>query len=80
MTTITMPGKAKSKDTEDTNDEAASQKRPTLERYRLQVDRQTKSAFQNLADAEKAGTDIKKQFPVVRISIYDAVKGETKIL
>jgi hypothetical protein len=62
------------------DNEAASQKRRTLERYRLQVDRQTKSSFQNLAEAEKAGADIKKKFPVVHISIFDATKGETKII
>jgi hypothetical protein len=33
-----------------------------------------------LADVEKAEADIKKKFPVVHISIYDAVKGETRII
>ena len=32
-----------------------SQKRPAMERYRLQVDRQTKVSFPTIAPAEKAG-------------------------
>ena len=40
-----------------------SQKRPTMERYRLQVDRQTKASFPTKAPAEKAGAAIKKTHP-----------------
>ena len=40
--------------------EPVGQKRPTLQRYRLQVDRQTKSSYDTLEAAEKAGKAIKK--------------------
>jgi hypothetical protein len=56
------------------------QGRPVLGRFRLQVDRQIKSAFDNFDDAEKAGQAIKKAYPLVQVSIYDAVGSEQKIL
>lgn len=56
------------------------QGRPVLGRYRLQVDRQTKKAYDNAEDAEAAGAAIKKAHPIVQVSIYDAEKSEQKIL
>ena len=60
--------------------EPVGQKRPTLQRYRLQVDRQTKSSFDTLEAAEKAGKAIKKSFPVVQVAVYDAVGNESKTI
>lgn len=48
------------------------QKRPSQGRFRLQVDRQTKSTFENFDDAEKAGKAIKTAYPVVQVCVYDA--------
>ena len=48
------------------------QKRPLLRRYRVQVDRQTKSSFDDKAAAEKTAAAIKKDYPVVQVSIYDS--------
>lgn len=58
----------------------AGQGRPVLGRYRLQVDRQTKSTFESSDEAEKAGQAIKKAHPIVQVSIYDAVESAQKIL
>ena len=56
------------------------QGRPTLGRFRLQVDRQTKSAFDSADEAENAGLAIKKAYPLVQVSVYDAVESTQKIL
>jgi hypothetical protein len=58
----------------------ASQARLPLGRFLLQVDRQTKAAFAELGEAEKAGRDIKKAHPIVRVSIYDSKEGQQTVL
>jgi len=52
---------------------AVDQRKRPDQRYRLQVDRQTKKSFDNLEAAAEAGTLIKKAHPIVQVSIYDAV-------
>ena len=69
MATISMPKKEKAAEPEVAK---ASQSRPPLARFRLQVDRQTKATFASLDEARTAGKAIKKAFPVVQVSIYDA--------
>jgi hypothetical protein len=56
------------------------QRRPTLERFRLQVDRQVKSSFVSFEEAEKIGNAIKKKYPLVEVSIYDAKEHQQKRL
>ena len=75
-TTMTIP-KKKDRAEEVLN---MSQKRPTMERYRLQVDRQTKASFPTQALAEKAGAVIKKAHPQVHVSVYDAEGSKTTVL
>jgi putative ABC transport system substrate-binding protein len=60
--------------------EVISQRRKPEGRFLLQVDRQTKTSFSTYEDAEKAGLVIKKNFPVVRVAIYDSVTSENKII
>jgi hypothetical protein len=57
-----------------------NQSRVPLERFRLQVDRQTKATFTELGDAEKAGREIKKAHPVVQVSVYDSKEGGQTVL
>jgi hypothetical protein len=57
-----------------------SQKRPNLERFRLQVDRQTKASFGSFEAAEKAAKAIKKAYPVVQVIVYDADESSTEII
>jgi hypothetical protein len=67
----------------DANDDVilkVGQNRPAQGRYRLQVDRQTKSTFESLDAAEKAGQAIKKAHPIVQVSVYDAVESAQTIL
>ena len=76
MATINMP----KKESPETASLPPSQARATLERYRLQVDRQTKATFAALSDAEKAGRAIKKAHPIVQVSVYDAEESKQTVL
>ncbi len=60
--------------------EPIGQRRPTQERYRLQVDRQTKSSHATFEAAEKLGLAIKKKHPIVQIAVYDAVESTNTIV
>jgi hypothetical protein len=73
----------KSTTKKDTGDDVilkVGQTRPAQGRYRLQVDRQTKSTFDSLDEAEKVGQAIKKAHPIVQVSVYDAVESAQTIL
>ena len=52
---------------------AVDQRKRAEQRYRLQVDRQTKRSFDSLEAAAEAGTVIKRAHPIVQVSIYDAL-------
>ncbi|MBX9841647.1 MAG: hypothetical protein K2Z80_07560 [Xanthobacteraceae bacterium] len=80
MATISMPKNTPSKENSDAVLPPASQARAALARFRLQVDRQTKTAFDTLSEAEKAGQKIKKAHPLVQVSIYDAEESRQTIL
>ncbi len=69
LSTINMPKKDKAPEPEVAR---MTQVRPQMARYRLQVDRQTKATFASLEEARTAGQAIKKAYPVVQVSIYDA--------
>ena len=49
-------------------------------RFRLRVDRQTKSSYDTYEAAEAAGMIIKKAHPVVQIAVYDTAEGGHKLL
>jgi hypothetical protein len=56
------------------------QKKPLLNRYWLQVDRQTKSSYDTLQEAETAGKAIKTAHPKLQVSIYDAEKSQQTLI
>jgi hypothetical protein len=60
--------------------EVPSQKRPEVDRFLLQVDRQTKRSYATAEAAETAGMAIKKSHPVVRVSVYDSFETANKII
>jgi hypothetical protein len=81
MATKVMLKKKESVESEEpTIEPKAGQSRLALGRFRLQVDRQTKSAFDSADEATKIGQAIKKAHPVVQVSIYDAVESTQTIL
>ena len=56
------------------------QRRPALKRFRLEIDRQMKVSFASFEEAEKAGKAIKKAYPIVQVSVYDADEHRQQIL
>lgn len=76
MATMNMP----KKESGEAVAAPVNQSRVPLNRFRLQVDRQIKATFTEMADAEKAGRDIKKAHPIVQVSIYDSQEGNQTIL
>jgi hypothetical protein len=62
------------------DDHFLQRKRPELGRYLLQVDRQTKSSYPTAETAESAGLAIKKDYPVLHVTIYDSVECATTVL
>jgi len=65
--------KAKASDPIEQAPLAVDQRKQAEQRYRLQVDRQTKRSFDSIDAAAEAGTVIKRAHPIVQVSIYDAV-------
>jgi len=62
-------------------EEAYSQrKRATEARFRVQVDRRTKSSHTTLAAAETAAKAIKNAYSVVQVSIHDAEESKTTLI
>jgi hypothetical protein len=49
-------------------------------RFHLQVDRQTKASYATHEAAEKAGLEIKKEYPILQVAIYDRVESVNKII
>lgn len=76
MPTLNMPSKGSGAVASVEEEEARGQVRPALLRYRLQVDRQTKASFRERADAENKATEIKRAYPKVRVTVYDAETEE----
>jgi hypothetical protein len=68
-------------DAEEPAQELFSQRRkPDICQFRLQVDRQTKASFATYEAAEQAGLAIKKEYPVVRVTVYDAVECSNRLI
>lgn len=67
--------KARSKDQDAVGDAplVVDQRKKADERFRLQVDRQTKRSFTTLESAVEAGLIIKQAHPIVQVSVYDSV-------
>jgi hypothetical protein len=62
-------------------EEAASQrKRPERGRYFLQVDRQTKGSYATAETARAAALAIKKNYPIVQVSVYDSVNNSNTLV
>ena len=55
-------------------------KQPERGRFLLQVDRQTKGSFTTSEAAQAAARVIKKNYPIVQVSIYDSVNNSNKLI
>jgi hypothetical protein len=56
------------------------QKKPALERFWLQVDRQTKNSYSTLEAAQTAGKAIKAAHPKLQVGIYDAEESQQTLI
>jgi hypothetical protein len=73
---------------EDTHDQVETEpfehfsqrKRPEAGRFLLQVDRQTKGSYQTAEAANSTGLKIKKDYPLLHVSIYDTVEYTTSTI
>jgi hypothetical protein len=65
---------------EPEEEQLGRRKRPEPGRFRLQVDRQTKSSYATLDAAEAAGLAIKTAHPIVQVVVYDAVESVNKVI
>jgi hypothetical protein len=65
---------------EPAQENMGQRKRPESGRFRLQVDRQTKASYATYDDAEEAGLAIKKGFPIVQVTVYDAAEAVSKMI
>lgn len=75
---IKMPVKESS---EPDIEEAFSQrKRSERGRFLLQVDKQTKGSYTTSEAAQAAALTIKKNYPVVNVSIYDSVDNSSTLV
>ena len=75
---IKTPIKVKS---EQKVDEVFSQrKRPERGRYLLQVDRQTKGSYTTSETAQAAALVIKKNYPIVQVSVYDSIDNSNTLV
>ncbi len=63
---------------EAAEEQPSQRRRPETGPFRLKVDSQTKASFATYKEAASAGLVIKKGHPVVRVTVYDTEKGETK--
>jgi hypothetical protein len=69
-----MPEKMPEKTESEPEEHLSQRKRPEFGRYLLQVDRQTKGSYQTVETAESAGLAIKKEYPILHVTIYDSVE------
>jgi hypothetical protein len=68
---IKMPEKAIEAEPEE---RFSQRKRPEVGRYLLQVDRQTKGSYLTAETAHTAGLAIKKDYPILHVTVYDSVE------
>jgi len=71
----------KGSDREEPAPELFSQrKRPEIGQFWLQVDRQTKASFSTYEAAQEAGLQIKKDYPIVHVAVYDSKELTNQII
>jgi hypothetical protein len=75
---IKMPVKDNSE--QEAEEVFSQRKRPERGRYLLQVDRQTKGSYTTSETAQAAALVIKKNYPIVQVSVYDSVDNSNTLV
>jgi hypothetical protein len=65
---------------EQTDEQSLQHQQPDMERYQLQIDRQTKRSFKTSEAARSAALEIKSRFPILQVSIYDNVSNSRTVV
>ena len=73
------------KHVKDKSDKAADEifsqhKSPESGQYLIQVDKQTKASYETAEAAHSAALEIKKGYPVVRVSIVDSIENSSRLV
>jgi hypothetical protein len=75
---IKMPVKDNSE--QEVEEGFSQRKRPERGRYLLQVDRQTKGSYTTSETAQAAALVIKKNYPIVQVSVYDSLDNSDTLV
>jgi hypothetical protein len=75
---IKMPVKDNS--AEEADEVFSQRKRPEPGRFLLQVDKQTKASYATSEAAQAAALVIKKNYPIVKVSVYDTVDNSNALV
>jgi hypothetical protein len=75
---IKMPVKENSE--QEVEEVFSQRKRPERGRYLLQVDGQTKGSYATSETAQAAASVIKKNYPIVQVSVYDSVDNSNTLV
>ena len=55
-------------------------KQPESGRYLIQVDKQTKASYDTAEAAQSAALEIKKGYPIVKVSIFDSIESTSRLI
>ena len=80
MATRQMKMPVKDNSEQEVEEVFSQSKRPERGRYLLQVDRQTKGSFTTAETAQAAALIIKKNFPIVKVSVYDSFDNSNTLV
>jgi hypothetical protein len=80
MATRQMKMPVKDNSEQEVEEVFSQSKRPERGRYLLQVDRQTKGSFTTAETAQAAALSIKKNFPIVTVSVYDSFDNSNTLV
>jgi hypothetical protein len=80
MATRQMKMPVKESSEPEAAEEFSQRKRPERGRFLLQVDRQTKGSYTTLEAARAAAMVIKKNYPIVKVSVYDSVDNSDTLV
>jgi hypothetical protein len=80
MATRQMKMPVKDRSEQGVEDVFSQRKRPERGRFLLQVDRQTKGSYTTSEAAQAAARVIKKNYPIVQVSVYDSVDNSNKMI
>lgn len=80
MATRQMKMPVKDNSEQEIEEVFSQSERPERGRYLLQVDRQTKGSYTTAETAQAAALVIKKNYPVVQVSVYDSVDNSNTLV